>query len=205
MLRCAGMQVYQADENGKQYRISMFGGHYGSAIDGVVVGCPDLPDPSVPLLLECKTHNDKSFAKLRNEGVFKAKIEHFAQMQQYCGHYNLIGALYVAINKNDDNLYMELVEYDKEWASYYANRSHKIIFAQAAPERYGDPSCFECRFCNYKAFCHYGQGESEKNCRTCKSSIPREDGTWVCGQTGEVLDKTAQEKGCDQYDKHPDL
>lgn len=206
MLQAAGIKVFQADENGKQFRVSYYGGHYGSAIDGVAINVPDLPDPRMPCLLEFKTHNEKSFNHLVAKGLYQSKPAHFAQVQQYCGYNSLQVALYLAVCKNDDRLYGELVEYSPEWDKHYVERSGKIIFADRIPDKFSNqPSDFECRFCDMKMFCHYGEGSVARNCRTCRFSKPVESGQWICSQTGEVLDKQAQLTGCSEYTKHPDL
>lgn len=203
MLRSIGVQLYQADEQGKQYRVSLLGGHYGSAIDGVAVGIPDLPTPETPCLAEFKTHNEKSFKKLQSQGLLKSKPKHYAQMIQYMEYYNLDYGLYLAVNKNDDDLYAEIILRDPAMAAHYADRSAKIIFATSPPPRYGSPDTFECRYCDHKMYCHYGEGVPVKSCRTCRYGEPQPDGTWVCMQTGEVLDKAAQEAACPAYELRP--
>lgn len=206
MMRAAGITLYQSDENQKQFRIEMFGGHYGSAIDGVAIGIPDLPDPEMRCLAEFKTHNDKSFQKLVREGVQKSKPEHYAQMVQYVDYWELDAALYLAVNKNDDTLYGELIPPSSGEAKFYRDRSQKIIFAPKIPPKFSEsPDQFECRFCDHKMMCHYQQGEVARNCRTCSEGLPQADGTWVCAASGEILDKEAQKAGCDFYNKHSDL
>lgn len=206
MIRAAGMTLYQADANGNQFRVSYVGGHYGSAIDGVIVGCPDLPDPSEPILSEFKTHNAKSFAKLVSSGLYESKKEHYVQMIQYMGFYKLRIGLYLAVNKDTDELYGELIEYDRGWDEYYVSRSATIILARFAPPRISDnPSVFACRFCDFKKECHYSAPVLERNCRTCVNGVAQADGTWVCAGTGEILDKAAQLKGCESWTLHPDL
>jgi len=97
-LLAIGCQVYQQDENGKQFRISGVSGHFGGSGDGIATGVPDV-DPSLPVLLEFKTHNDKSYIKLAKEGVRSAKFEHYVQMQIYLRKMALTVALYMAVNK----------------------------------------------------------------------------------------------------------
>ncbi|MCK9234955.1 MAG: hypothetical protein M0P09_01410 [Acholeplasmataceae bacterium] len=206
MIRAAGMTIYQADDQKKQYRVSLLGGHYGSALDGVVIGVPDLPDPQMPCLTEFKTHNEKSFNYLVAHGLFKAKHQHYVQMQQCMGYYKLDAGLYLAVCKNTDRLYGELIGYDQSTDEYYQDRSKRIIFTQSIPEKFSEyPDTFECKFCDHKMRCHYGQGEVARNCRTCHHGRPLPTGEWVCDQTGEVLDKSAQEAGCNHYVKHRDL
>lgn len=203
MLRMCGFTVYQADDQMKQYRVSLYGGHYGSAIDGVVLGIPEMPD--VPVLAEMKTHNEKSFKKLLESGVQESKPEHFAQMQQYCGHFNLSHALYCAVNKNTDELYFEIIEYQPEVDAFFKERSHRIIFSPEIPPRLSENAGFwKCKYCDHNQVCHYSKGV-EKNCRTCQNAQPQPDGTWYCREKCVKLDKAAQLAGCADWAKHSSL
>lgn len=197
-LMCIGVQVYQQDANGNQFRISDVGGHFGGSGDGVGVGVPDLP-PGAPCLLEFKTHNDKNFQKMVKEGVKVIKPEHYTQMQTYMRKMNLMYALYVAVNKNDDSYYMEIVMLDPIHADQFLDRGRQIIFMREAPKKISEsPGWFECKYCDAKPICHGGMAP-ERNCRTCYHIQVIDNGTWVCGQTGEIRDKEQQLAGCSDY------
>lgn len=206
LLMMIGCEVWQVDENGKQFRIEGHGGHYSSAIDGVVRNLPDLP-PGTACLTEYKTHNDKSFTKLTADGVVNAKWEHFVQMQQYMGKYGLQWALYMATNKNDDHIHAELLQFDSVVYARYHERAGSIIYAQDPPPKINNsPAFFKCKFCDQSKVCHSKQ-VPERNCRTCMYSRPEQDGKWYCnrpvfpdgGGAGELLSKDAQEAGCPEY------
>lgn len=216
MLRSIGIQIFQADENGKQFRISYFGGHYGSAIDGVGVGIPDF-ESDKPVLTEFKTHKEKSFRKLIGEvdkegnvikppeGVKKSKVEHYVQMQQYMEYYKLEFALYGAVNKDTDEVYWEIVPFDPECAKYFRERSQRIIFAKEAPPKLShNPSFWKCKYCDQKRVCHF-DAAPEFNCRTCFAAQPHDDGTWWCSTHNAILDKERQLSGCPEYQMHPSL
>lgn len=214
MLRCIGAKVWQAESDGKQFRVQLYGGHYGSAIDGVVLGIPEMPD--IPLLAEMKTHNDKSFKKLAGEvdkqgnvtppdGVQKSKLEHYVQMQQYMGYYKLSWGLYCAVNKNTDDLYFEIIKYDPSVDEAYRERSHRIIFTREAPPRLSENSSFwKCKYCDERRICHF-QAVPDLNCRTCAASQPLEDGNWYCVTHDAKIDKERQLSACPDWQKHPDL
>lgn len=218
MLLTIGAQVYQTDANGKQYRISAAGGHYGGSGDGVFVGCPDL-EAGVPALSEFKTYNAKTFAKLagdnwdewyahhilgqapktrkvpefKGEGVRNAKFEHYVQMQQYMRKMGLNFAVYFAVNKDNDHIYAELVVLDVETADRYLHRGEQIVFMQQAPARINEsPTWFGCKFCDHRQVCHYGAAPA-RNCRTCEWSIPAPDGTWHCSNRRVIEQRDAQE------------
>lgn len=199
-LLAAGLTIYQQDSEGKQFRISGCGGHVGSAIDGVVIGCPDLPDPNMAILTEMKTHNDKSFKKLLKEGVREAKPLHYIQMQIYMRKMSLPAALYVATNKNDDDLWCELIAFEPVVADMYIDRCDQIALADEAPEGLisKGASWFECKWCDYNAVCYRGE-MPQVNCRTCAASEVREDGTWYCRSKKKTLTVDEQIEGCSNY------
>jgi len=206
MLRTIGCEVWREEGPNKQFRVTLYGGHYGSAIDGVVLGIPEMP--TVPLLAEFKTHNEKSFRKLAGgegvppQGVQKAKLEHYVQMQQYTGYYNLSHALYGAVNKDTDELYFEIVPYDKACDEHFRDRSHKIMWAREAPPKISpNPTFGKCRFCDERRVCHY-DATPAFNCRTCAASRPLDDGTWWCDTHQATLDKQRQLAGCPDWQQH---
>ena len=212
LILASGMQIVQQDETGGQYRVSYLGGHFGSAIDGVVIGCPDMPNPSTPILTEMKTHNDNSFKKLKTAGVKESKWEHYVQQQEYMLYYGLPASLYIAVNKNTDEIWCEIVPFDLETAERYKDRGHIIALSETPPPKLSqDRSFYKCKWCDYRGICHMGD-MPEVNCRTCKHSYPLEDGTWRCGLqvaaaasyitdgSEGILDKEAQLAACANYE-----
>ena len=209
MLLTIGAEVYQQDENGKQYRISDAGGHFGGSGDGIVVGIPELPAGS-PALLEFKTSSAKMFAKVKKEGVKLAKFEHYVQMNVYMRKMGLPVALYMVVNKDNDELYAELIYFDPETADQFINRGVELVFYKEPPDKMknASPGWFKCKFCDYKNVCHTNT-EPERNCRTCKHSIAKDDGQWYCIESKvdvafgnmTVLEKQDQLQGCDKYER----
>ena len=207
MLLMIGCEIYQQDEEGKQFKISEAGGHFGGSGDGVVFGCPDIP-AGTPGLLECKTSNEKSFIKMKKEGVEKSKYEHYVQVQIYMRKMGLSVCLYMMVNKNNDELYGEIVLLDTIVADQYMNRGINLVFLNEPPKRISEsPGWYQCGWCDYKNICHL-KGEVEHNCRTCHYSYPNKDGKWYCMQPdimhavdGEQLElsKKLQLTGCDMW------
>lgn len=205
LLEMIGVQFHVMDD-GQQERISDYAGHYGSALDGVLWGVPDMPGEWV--LGEFKTHNTKSFCKMVAEGVRVAKPEHFDQMQSCMGRRGIHKCLYMAVNKNDDEIYTEIIEYDPAYEATIRLRAKDIITRRDAPPRISnDPSNFDCTYCDAFQRCHHPQEAPVfKNCRTCKHSVAEvASGTWGCELHGTMLDKAMQLQGCDQWDPIPDL
>jgi hypothetical protein len=199
LLLTIGVQVLQQDAKGNQFRVSYFGGLFGGSGDGVGYGIPDFPANTYGLL-EFKTHSKKSFDKLVAKGVREAKPEHYAQMQVYLRGMGLGIAMYGAVCKDDDSLHLEIIHLDPTMGEQMVQRARNIIMLREAPKRINEsPSWYECKFCENKLLCH-GNAEPERNCRTCHSVvIDAEHGSWVCGQTGEVLSKEQQLAACEHY------
>jgi hypothetical protein len=214
LLEMIGCEIWQSDVNGKQFRISGHRGHFGGSMDGVLKGCPDLPD--VPMIVEFKSHGEKSFIKLVAEGVLEAKWEHFIQMQIYMGKNNLTHALYCAVNKNTDELHMEIVQFDPVQYQRYIDRSVMIIDVVEPPPKIATtPGFFKCKFCDYINICHLKELPA-KNCRTCVHSSVEDEGEWSCknweiiceaeAQGWEdpiILTPELQRAGCERYEMNP--
>ena len=203
LMLAAGIQVHQQDEHGKQYRISSFGGHFGGSGDGIGIGFPDLP-AGLPALTEFKTHNDSSFKKLKKEGVRASKFEHFVQMQVYMRKMGLTVAIYFAVNKNDDEIYAEIVALDAAVADQFEARAHKIIPMRVAPDKVSkSPGWVTCSWCDHRPVCHL-KAPPERNCRTCEHSVPVPDlegARWLCmlRDGGTFISKETQLVGCGEY------
>jgi hypothetical protein len=197
-LRGIGCEVW-ADDGSSQFRFGMFGNHFGGSVDGVVQGLPEAPKK--PHILEVKTHNDKSFADLLKKGVREAKPMHFAQMQAYMGLSDLDRALYYAVNKNTDAVYIERVERDPTEVARVLSRAASVIEAAEPPPRISnDPAWFECKFCHFHSQCH-GTEAPEVNCRTCAHSTPLTDGDarWSCAIERRDISFERQRVGCDGH------
>jgi hypothetical protein len=208
-LRLIGCDVLQVDgETGNQFEVSFLGGHLTGHTDGEVSGIPEAP--KTPHLLECKSHNDKSFKELKKFGVRVSKPVHFSQMQIYMHGRSLTRALYLAVNKNDDEIYTERLEYDPAFAMQLVAKAERIVTADAAPPKlHEDPNAkmaWACGYCPARGVCHGGDF-APRNCRTCLHSEPVLDGdaTWRCMKLGAILTKAMQERGCDSHLYLPSL
>jgi hypothetical protein len=196
LLRGIGTTVWEVNPaTGKQFRIYGCSGHFGGSGDSVGI-LPQLPNE--PVLLEFKTHNLKSFLYLINNGVKKAKPQHYSQMCKYGEYYKFKYGLYCAVNKNDDDLWFELVELDWRLAHDLENKAADIIQAKIPPNRISDqPSYFTCKYCNFADICH-NNTPVEINCRSCKMCIPIENAEWKCIRYNQVIPPEFIKKGC-QY------
>lgn len=198
LLLMIGCEVFQQDEKGRQFNISESGGHFGGSGDGIALGVPDIPEGQ-SCLLEFKTHNDKSFKKMVKEGVSLAKPQHAIQMNVLMFKMGIQYALYMAVNKNDDALYGEILELDSNLAVLHLKRADNVIYAEKPPEKLREHgSFFECKYCDFSQICH-NNAIAETNCRTCRFSKPVDGKQWVCHKHNKILTEDMQYEGCDHH------
>ena len=182
-----GCEVASHDENGKQIEVLAIGGHFSGHLDAMILGVPEAPKSWH--VGEFKTSNDKSFATLQKVGVQKAKPLHYAQMMVYMGLTHVDRALYLARNKDTDELYAERVRYDAQAFKAIMSRAERIITSIQPPERCaGRSDDFRCKMCDARELCwHCGASAvplPAKGCKTCCHATPEMDGVgrWSCAK-----------------------
>lgn len=182
-----------------------FGAHVSGSVDGIIYsGLPESPNKKH--VLELKTHSQKSFDDLVKNGVEKSKPLHLVQMQVYMLGLNIDRAFYIAINKNNSELYTERIKLDKAFAQSKIERAKRITLLERKPEPISaDPTWYECSYCPAKGMCHKNEPTKQANCRTCAHSTPLENSTWHCARWDDVIPNEAQENGCDSHVLHPEL
>ena len=191
-LRGIGCEVHEVGEDGKQIAVSALGGHFKGHMDGVALGIPEAP--KTWHVLEFKTHNAKSWEKLRSVGVKAAKPEHYAQMQVYMGLAGLTRALYLAVNKDTDELYDERIEFNAKEFKIFMAKAERIIRANEPPLRISTrPDDFRCKFCDAFDACWGNEAKAVclpcKSCRSCCHATPEIDkdedwARWTCNRAG---------------------
>lgn len=195
-LKGAGFTVYEADNDGKQFRIIGCKGHFGGSLDGV--GKPPVIINEY-LGLEFKTHNEKSFNDLVKKKVQRSKPKHYKQMCSYGRAYDLKLWLYCAVNKNDDELYFELVEVDYREADDLFRKAESIIFSQEQPQKIAQVETYqECRYCPQSGIC-FRKEKPDLNCRSCRNAFPVDDGQWLCKIHQAIIPADVIKVGCPSY------
>lgn len=196
-----GFHVRTIDKStNRQYRFSSVSGHYGGSGDSVALLPWFASDESFRILVEYKTHNKRSFEALKKDGLIKSKPKHHIQMACYAKAFGIRYGLYLAINKDDDDIHFELLELDWNVATLMEKKATDIISSQIAPPRIAEnPAFMECKYCPMQGICWYNE-KVEINCRSCKHSRPIEKGQWHCGLWNAIIpDRSAIEKGCSQH------
>lgn len=200
-LRGIGFDVREVDpETEKQFRIVGSQGHFGGSLDGMCKAPARYNLPHWLILLnEFKTHNAKSFRKLVKDGVQKAKPQHYRQMCSYGRAYNFEFGLYCAVNKDDDDLYFEVVKLDFRQADDLFRKADGIVFAKTRPPKIAQTEAFyECKTCDFVGLCHRGEAPM-KNCRSCEHAVPIENAQWFCQVHNGVIPPDFIIQGCDSW------
>jgi len=209
-LNKAGFNVITQDPSGKQFRLGTDRNkHVSGSGDGFaqVLQASEFFDLNEWLVVEMKTHNNKSFIKLQKEGVRVSKPLHYTQMQLYMKWSKLAKALYIAVNKDTDELYIECIPFDLAHAQEKEDRMVHVAESTSIPVKlHDDPSRFECKFCDYYSICHQDKFPLNVTCRNCAYVVPNSDGTWTCNKENiTALDPNLIAIGCAHHIFHPDF
>ncbi len=112
----------------------------------------------MPCLWEAKSANQSRFNSFKKHGVKKTNPQYYAQANLYMAYMELTDApaVFTVINKNDAEIYHELIPFDAEEAQRISDRAVNIIQAgsQMLPRISDDPGWFECKWCSYAQLCH---------------------------------------------------
>lgn len=193
--------VEQANNQGitfpVQWKVSTVHGHAGGSLDGKGY-LPERFGITEQILFEFKTHNSKSFTELKKKGMKMTKPVHYAQCCAYGYMLNLNYVCYMAVNKDNDDLHIEVVQLNHKTGETLVQKAERIIHIQEPPPRlHENPTFFMCKMCDYFSICH-AKGEVERNCRSCRHAEPAKDKQWVCNKHQQLLtdEIIKQEYGC---------
>lgn len=193
LLRGIGFE-FHTTEDGKQIKIADVNGHFGGSADDIA-HCNRLGLNW--MLIEYKTSGTgANFNRLNECGVATAKPRHFIQMSIYGYKLGLKFAVYIAVNKNDDDLYIEIVELDWELAKRQIEKAKDLILQKSAPKRISEKrNYYICNSCTMQKICHDGE-KAAINCRSCQSSTPIENAQWFCAHWNEIIPPEVISTGC---------
>jgi len=192
--------LHEKDKGKRQIRINDHEGHFGGSIDGKL----QLPEryaikQDVIFLSEFKTKSTSKFAKLQLNGVQLEEHEHFCQMSVYAHKLGLQYALYLSVNKNNDDLHVEIVKLDPYLGQEMLDKAGRIIWSQTPPNKISaSPTFFECKWCDSNETC-WNNGPVLRNCRSCESCKPIANAQWECARYG-IIPKEFIRNGCVQWE-----
>jgi hypothetical protein len=200
LLRQAGWTVVERDpETDKQFRFTRWWGHFGGSMDAL--GLP--PERSQYawlgwVVLEFKTAADKYHKKLFEGGVYNEQPKHDGQMHLYGTDRGVEHAVYLSVDKDNDQLYCEVLPINHKRAAELEQKAYQIIFsADPPPKIHDDPTWWKCKMCDFHGVCHRGE-KPDVNCRSCAECRPGEDARWWCDTHARYLEpeEITQEHPC---------
>ena len=206
-LRAAGLEVLEVDPaTGKQFSFrDKQAPQVGGSIDGVLRNVPGQASQE-RIGLECKTMKASNFRQVQSKGCAVAQPGHFSQMQGYMDlsqatQTRLSKFLYLAINKDDDAIYEEVIEWDPMQSAPDLMLARQVVAAQEPPDKV---SAYEdwylCKMCDHKAVCHRDTAPAV-NCRTCKHGRRKanDPSLWICSRFELALNRQVQLEGCEYH------
>ena len=192
--------LHEDNKGKRQIRISGCQGHFGGSVDAVV----KLPErygiTNAIFLGEYKTSGTgKKFTNLIANGCELEKYQHFCQQSIYGYKLGLEYGIYMVVNKNDDDLYIEVVKLNHKLGKDLEAKAAEVIFATEPPIKISaSPSHFECNWCDHKNVCWELDKTVDKNCRSCVYSKPVENAEWFCSKYG-IIPKEFIKQGCNNW------
>lgn len=109
-----------------------------------------------PALIETKSANSRRFSEMVRKGMQQSNPDYYAQAQRYMHHTDLPQTLFVVANKNDSDLYTEIVLYDPVFAESLEQKARTIWElherGELPPPEF-PKSSWACRVCPYAALC----------------------------------------------------
>lgn len=161
-------------------------GFFSGAGDGVV-------DKVARYACEYKTHSAKSFATLE-VGKLESKFpKHFSQCQINAKKFGCVGTIYLAVNKDNDELFCDVIMLDEKKCQEIEAKAEYITMSDKPPPRIASkPTAFDCKFCHAKDVC-WGFELPRVHCRNCTSATKhREYGSFGCDKIEKGRDVVAR-------------
>lgn len=174
------------------------GGHVHGHCDGRIIGVPDAP--KTVHLLEIKTMKDSKFKSYKKYGLEKVHPTYWGQIHSYMGKMKLNRCLFVVTNKDNEERSYKRFKFDKDIYKDMEAVAIDILTTEIPPQKIGDATWFECKFCDWREVCHKGK-EILRTCRTCENVSIEDFGIWRCDLTNEPLTKKNQFDACRNYVK----
>lgn len=196
IMRNYGLHVYKPNkiEPNQQIKVNL-PPHLGGSMDGIL----HVPANYVGIFgyfmpIEVKTHNQRSFAAMKkNDASIRDNVPvHFIQGNTYAVKTGCTHFLYVAENKNDDELRLKQEQAIPHVTDLNIIRAEQIIYKSSELETAQTGEKWRCRICDYAATCHRKKKDVLNiavNCRTCVNAQPMDDGSWICRTLGNHIEK----------------
>lgn len=193
------------DENGfpTQHRTQRYAnGHVGGSMDGLMYLPAKFGD--FLCIIEVKTSASSEFRKLKSEGVQLHRYMHWCQMCSYGYDKGAPYGLYVALNKDTDEIYFEFLQLNLELGKDMILKGEAIVNAKTPPQRIAaSPTSWKCaaknKKCPFISICHHDE-VMHKSCRSCSHGTAGPNATWTCDASGgATIPEEVVATGCEIY------
>lgn len=153
---------YKVDQ--RQRVFQAHGGHFRGHWDGRIHSITQQPH-----VLECKSANKKKFGMFKAAGVRKVQPLYYCQCQCYMGYAGLERALVAIQCKDNSEIHLERIYFNRSDFKYLNQRAYRIITDNMLPERSFKKDTFDCQWCSFRLQCWYPQEVIVSNqvCGTC--------------------------------------
>lgn len=192
--------LHEQDKGKRQIRINGCKGHFGGSLDAIITLPARYGFENVVFLGEYKTSGTgKKFSNLIQNGCELEKYQHFCQQSIYGYKLGIKYGIYIVVNKNDDDLHIEVIELNWELGVDLESKAEEIIFSEIPPNKISaSPSHFECNWCDHKNVCWELDKKVDINCRSCVCSKPVDNAEWECSKYG-IIPKEYIKQACSEW------
>lgn len=189
---------FEQDQDQDQIQFSHHEGHFGGSLDQTGFLPPKFKIDK-RIFFEFKTMNLTYFAKVKKNGIQKEKPQYWAQVCTYGHGMNIDYVMFVCVNKNTDELWIELLKIDHAFGASMVDKAHDIITARMPPPKISlVKTAFVCKQCPFIDICHENEPIQDKNCRNCMFSEPADNKAWHCDKFGIIPDNVIP-TGCEHH------
>lgn len=182
LLESIGFEIIKSCLDQVGFKRGFFSGHG----DGVYVY------QGKRVAIEYKTHSLKQFDLLERGKLHETHQKHYAQATIYQKEFNCDYALYVAVCKNDDRIFLDVIEFNEDHYKEYCDKAEFVTMSDKPPERIASKATdFRCKFCHAHAVC-WGMEMPRVDCRNCTSVAKKqEESLFYCEKKeNKELDKS---------------
>lgn len=185
----------------KQEEIVGFAGHVKGHTDGRCINVPEAP--KTEHRLEIKTAKASKWKIFKTKGCKATSITYYGQTQSYMGDSGITRTLFIVVNKDTEEWYVERIKFDKDFYDDLKRKEMMVITTENLFDKLiGFDVKMNCTWCNNKDVCKNG-ADVQVNCRTCSSGEVHNDGKWKCAHDVDVnkfLSKEEQISACNIYE-----
>lgn len=185
-----GLVISRDDGHGEQIRAQGLPAHIGGSLDGVLhVPANYVATYGTIMPVEIKTHNHASWMKTFKRELRETHAQHYTQGNIYGWSWKTTHFMYVGLDKNTDELGIQICEVDDASAFLNVQRGKTIVYTQDSKLVSKTFEKWRCKMCDFKDICTKNKPAPAKNCRSCINATPLEDGTWLCNKRFDIIEK----------------